>query len=33
MAKIFLSLNERNTEYLSNEEIVPMEEKNFEGLV
>ena len=33
MAKFVLSLNESNTKYLSNEEIVPMEEKNFEGLV
>ena len=33
MVESILSLNERNTEYLNSEEIVPMEEKSSEGLV
>ena len=33
MEKTVLSLNERNTEYLSNEETIPIEEKTSKGLV
>ena len=33
MTETVLSLNERNTEYLSSEETITMEEKSFEGLV
>ena len=33
MAETVLSLNERNTKYLSSEETLPVEEKSSEGLV